>query len=76
MNQCVHVLISSAIFFTTTKAHKFEFIEDISLESLKLRPVIDEGLIFTMLQMSSQNTSFLYLRMDFQLQTHLVFQNY
>ena len=76
MNQCVHVLISPAIFFTTTKAHKFESIEDISLESLKLRPVIDEGLIFTMLQMSSQNTSFLYLRMDFQLQTHLVFQNY
>ena len=76
MNQCVHVLISPAIFFTTTKAPKFESIEDISLESLKLRPVIDEGLIFTMLQMSSQNTSFLYLRMDFQLQTHLVFQNY
>ena len=42
MNQCLHVLISLAIFFTTTKAHKFESIEDIFLESLKLRPVIDQ----------------------------------
>ena len=29
-------------FFVTAKTHKFKSIEDISLESLKLRPIIDQ----------------------------------
>ena len=29
-------------FFATAKTHKFKSIEDISLESLKLRPIIDQ----------------------------------
>ena len=61
-------------FFVTAKTHKLKSIEDISLQSLKFR--IKQELIFTMLQKSLQNTSVLYLRMNFQFQTHLVFQNY
>ena len=29
------------LFFATAETHKFESIDDISLESLKLRPIID-----------------------------------
>ena len=29
-------------FFATAKTYKYEYIEDISLESLKLRPIIDQ----------------------------------
>ena len=48
-------------FFATAKTCKFETIEHVSLDSLKLRPIwlITQGLIFTMVQKSSQNTSVL-----------------
>ena len=48
-------------FFATAKTCKFETNEHISLDSLKLRPIwlITQGLIFTMVQKSSQNTSVL-----------------
>ena len=40
-------------FFATVKIHKFESVEDIYLESLKLRPIIDQtGTIFTILHKS------------------------
>ena len=32
-----------ARFFATAKTHKFKFIADISLESLKLRPIVDQA---------------------------------
>ena len=32
----------SGEFFATAKAHKLEYIEDISLNSLKLHPIIDQ----------------------------------
>ena len=47
-------------FFVTGKTHKFESIEDISLNSLKLRFIVDQTVTYiTMLQKSSQNTSVL-----------------
>ena len=30
-------------FFTTAKTHNFQYIEDISLGSLRLRPIIDQA---------------------------------
>ena len=33
----------SGQFFTTAKTHNFQYIEDISLGSLRLRPIIDQA---------------------------------
>ena len=64
-------------FFTTAKTHKFKFIKGISLESLKLCPIIDQtGTYIYNASKVAANTSVLYLRMNFQLQALLVFQNY
>ena len=51
MKQCIHVLITLAVFFFSTqqlklKTHKFESIENISLDNLKLCPIIDQTVTY------------------------------
>ena len=44
-------LKSFAILFSVAKDHKFESVEEISLDNLKLCPVIDQrGLLFTIIE--------------------------
>ena len=54
MKQCINVLIPLAIFFffffftqqLKLKTHKFESAEDISLDNLKLCPIIDQTVTY------------------------------